>query len=66
MSKAFWEGFRTGFTRTIKYGIPIALIALVFVLGLALGTYSHPYEVCKRMYDTPEDVSECVWIKENP
>jgi hypothetical protein len=63
MSKAFWEGFRTGFTTAIKYGIPIVL---VFVLGLALGSYSHPYEVCKRMYDTPEDISECVWIKENP
>ena len=25
----------------------------------------HPYEVCKIMYDTPEDISECVWIKEN-
>ena len=35
-------------------------------VGLALGTYSHPYEVCKRMYDTPEDISECIWIKENP
>jgi len=63
MSKAFWEGFRTGFTQGSKYGIPIAL---ALVLGLALGSYSHPYEVCKRMYDTPEDISECVWIKENP
>ena len=62
MSKAFWEGFRTGFTTTSKYGIPIAL---VFVLGLALGSYSHPYEVCKQMYETPEDISECVWLKEN-
>jgi len=36
MSKAFWEGFRTGFTTTIKYGIPIVL---AFVLGLALGSW---------------------------
>jgi hypothetical protein len=34
--------------------------------GIALGNYTHPYETCKRMYDTPEDVSECIWIKENP
>jgi hypothetical protein len=63
MSKAFWEGFRTGFTRTSKYGIPLAA---VFVLGLYLGSVSHPYEVCKKQYDTPEDIAECVWIKENP
>jgi hypothetical protein len=66
MSKAFWEGFRTGFTTAIKYGIPIALIALVFVLGLYLGSASHPYEVCKKQYDTQEDISECVWIRMNP
>jgi len=60
MSKAFWEGFKDGFTR---YGIPIAA---AFVLGLYLGSASHPYEVCKKQYDTPEDVSECTWIKENP
>ena len=39
---------------------------MLLISGLALGSYSHPYEVCKRMYDTPEDISECVWIKENP
>ena len=33
-------------------------------VGLALGSWSHPYEQCKRMYDTPEDIAECVWIKE--
>ena len=60
MIKAFWEGFRTGFTTAIKYGVPIALA--FFVLGLALGSYSHPYEVCKRMYNTPEDVSECTLL----
>ena len=61
--KAFWEGFWEGFGRAGKYGIPIAV---VFVIGLVLGSYSHPYEVCKHMYETPEDISECVWIKENP
>ena len=63
MSKAFWEGFVDGFTRASKYVIPITI---ALALGHALGNYDHPYEVCKRMYDTPEDISECVWIKENP
>ena len=40
-------------------------IGIAFAIGIALGNYVHPYEQCKRMYDTPEDVSECVWIKEN-
>ena len=35
-------------------------------VGMNVGYHSHPYEVCERMYDTPEDISECVWIKENP
>jgi hypothetical protein len=63
MSKAFWEGFGTGFNKGSMIGIPAAA---AFVLGLALGSYSHPYEVCKRMYDTPEYIVECVWILENP
>jgi len=50
MSKAFWLG-------GILTGLGV---------GLVLGSYSHPYEQCKRMYNTPEDISECVWIKENP
>ena len=63
MSKAFWEGFKDGFLQASKYGIPIAIALIV---GLTLGSWSHPYEQCKRMYTTPEDISECVWIKENP
>lgn len=59
MSKAFWEGFRQGFMMFFWVGI-------AFAIGIAVGSYAHPYEVCKRMYNTPEDVSECVWIKENP
>lgn len=62
MSKAFWEGFRTGFTRASKYSVPIAL---AFVLGVLLGNHGHPYEECKRNYDAPEDIMECVWILEN-
>ena len=35
-------------------------------IGLALGSWSHPYEQCARMYNSPDDIGECVWIKENP
>ena len=62
MSKMFWESFMDGFTRASKYGIPIAA---AFVLGVLLGNYGHPYEECQRMYNTPEDISECVWLLEN-
>jgi hypothetical protein len=61
MSKLFWEGFWQGFISWIGFAI-----AGSFVVGLILGSWSHPYEQCKRMYDTQEDVMECVWIKENP
>jgi hypothetical protein len=60
MSKAFWQGFREGY---LKSSIIVLPIAIAFDFGLALGSYSHPFEVCKRMYDTSEDIAECVWIK---
>ena len=63
MSKAFWEGFKDGFTRASKYAV---FPAIAFILGLTLGSYSHPYEVCSRMYETQEDISECVWLRMNP
>jgi hypothetical protein len=59
MSKAFWEGFKEGYMKFFWIGI-------AFAIGIALGSYSHPYEQCKRMHDTLEDITECVWIKENP
>lgn len=62
MSKAFWEGFRTGFTNTSKYGIPIAV---ALAIGLILGSWSHPYERCKRKYEDLSDITECVWILEH-
>ena len=40
-------------------------VGVILTFGLVFGYYSHPYEQCKRMYDTPEDIGECVWIKEN-
>lgn len=58
MSKAFWEGFREGYLKYFWVGIALAA-------GWAFGMYFHPYESCKRMYSTPEDISECIWIKEN-
>lgn len=34
-------------------------------IGISIGNYTHPYEQCKHMYETLEDISECIWIKEN-
>jgi len=62
MKKAFLEGFKTGFIKASIIGIPIVL---VFVLGLYLGSASHPYEVCKSKYTSAEDIIECIWILEN-
>jgi hypothetical protein len=62
MSKALWEGFWQGFGKASITGLP-AVIA--FIVGLTLGSYSHPYEQCKRMYDSQEDLAECVWLLEN-
>lgn len=61
-SKAFWEGFKEGYVKASILGIPAAV---AFITGLALGSYAHPYEECKRKYETPEDISECVWILEH-
>jgi len=44
-------------------------IGLGIILGAWIGTWvtwlTHPYEQCKRMYVTPEDIAECVRIKED-
>jgi hypothetical protein len=61
-SKAFWDGFKNGYIKGSIIGVPAAV---TFIVGLALGSYTHPYEECKRMYETPEDIAECVWILEN-
>ena len=44
----------------------VAAVVSFFVIGARIGYEFHPYQSCKRMYETPEDISECVWIKENP
>lgn len=36
-----------------------------FVAGMELADTLNPYEQCKRIYNTPEDIMECTWIKEN-
>lgn len=61
MSKAFWEGFRQGFSKASAIGITLGI---VFVSGLALGSYAHPYERCKRSYSTQENIEECIWLLE--
>lgn len=63
MSKAFWQGFREGYLLLLSaQTLPIVLALIV---GWAFGQYFHPYDSCKCMYSTPEDIVECVWIKEN-
>lgn len=48
---------------TRKYGIPIAL---AFIIGLTLGSYSHPYEQCTRKgFTNAEDIGECIWLLDN-
>ena len=45
----------------------MAFAVVMFLIGgLWIGYESHPYEQCARMYNSPEYISECVWIKENP
>ena len=61
--KSFFKSFFETFSIGLVIGVP-AVVA--FIIGLALGSASHPYELCKKKYDTPEEISECVWIKENP
>jgi hypothetical protein len=61
-SKAFWDGFKDGYIKTSIIGLPFAF---GLIAGWAFATYFHPYEECKRMYETPEDIAECVWILEN-
>ena len=44
-------------------GFAVSLILLM--MGIIIGYIGHPYEKCKRMYVTAEDMSECVWLLEN-
>jgi hypothetical protein len=59
MSRAFWSGFRKGYTQTSYKMLPIVLALIV---GWAFGQYFHPYERCDRAYNLPEDIVECVWL----
>lgn len=55
---AFWHEFKKGYMKYFWMGLAIAL-------GIQLGNYVHPYEQCKRVYDTAEEVTECIRTKEN-
>ena len=46
--------------------IMIFLMLGSFLAGFELADTLNPYEQCKRMYESSEDISECVQIKENP
>jgi hypothetical protein len=63
MSKSFWDGFAYGFSES---SIIFGPVILAFIIGLTLGSWSHPYEVCTKLHDTPEDIAECTWIRMNP
>jgi hypothetical protein len=56
MSKPFLEAS--------KYGIPITA---AFIVGLTLGSWSHPYERCTvgKGFTNPEDIGECIWLLDN-
>jgi hypothetical protein len=60
--KAFYIGFWDGFHKGSIVGLPIAFGLIV---GWAFAMYFHPYEICKRKYETLEDISECMWILEH-
>lgn len=62
MSKAFWQGFREGYMQASYKMLPIVL---ALIIGWAFGQVAHHAVSCKRMYSSPEDIVECVWIKEN-
>ena len=51
-------------SKTIKYGIPIAI---AFIVGLILGSASHPYERCTvgKGFTDPVDIGECIWLLQN-
>ena len=46
--------------------VMVFLMTGSFLAGMELADTLNPYEECKRMYETFEDISQCVWIKENP
>ena len=47
--------------------IPFMFVTFVsFMTGIFVANMINPYNQCKKMYTTPEDISECIWIKENP
>lgn len=45
--------------------VDLIVITVAVLGGLIIGAYFHPYEQCSRMYEDPNDIVECIWIKEN-
>lgn len=47
----------------------ILINLFILALGIAIGAYAgyntHEYEICSEQYDVPEDILECVWIRQN-
>lgn len=49
-------------------GYDTSMLFIGIFMGLVMGWLlcgSHPYDRCIEMYQTPEDISECVWLLEN-
>ena len=51
----------------IAWGLAFGGWAIVidFTMLPRFGIYNYPHEECEMMYETPEDISECLWLKEN-
>lgn len=46
-------------------GYDTSMLFIGMFMGLIMGwllSGSHPYDRCTEMYQTPEDISECVWL----
>lgn len=49
-------------------GYDTSMLLIGIFMGLVTGWLlcgSHTYDRCTEMYQTPEDISECVWLLEN-
>ena len=41
-------------------------VGIAFALGIAVGSYAHPYEQCTRKgFTNPEHIGECIWLLTN-
>ena len=50
----------------IAFNILLFAIVGLFCYGsYYAGYHTHPYSKCSKIYEAPEDISECVWLLEN-